>query len=175
MKRLLLFCMLLAGLAAGCTTIHQSAQGTASLHEEWAVLPFLNNTETPYAGERAESIATALLYARGVTRVTTVPAEQREADQLLPERGVKRQQEALAWARAKGIRYVMSGSVTEWRYKVGLDGEPVVGITLQVLQLPEATVIWSGSGSKSGWSRDAVSAVAQQVLEDLIAGIPAVR
>lgn len=175
MKRLVLLCVLLAGLAAGCTTINQSARGTASFNEEWVVLPFLNNTETPYAGERAESIATALLYARGVKRVTAVPAEQREADQLLPERGVKRQQEALAWARVKGVRYVVSGTVTEWRYKVGLDGEPVAGITLQVLQLPEGTVVWSGSGSKSGWSRDGVSAVAQQVLEKLIAGIPAAR
>lgn len=173
MKRLLLVCMLLAALTAGCTTMNQSARGTVSFNEEWVVLPFINNTETPYAAERAEAITASLLYGRGVKRVVAMPPEVRENDQLLPERGTKRQQEALEWARKSGAQYAVSGTVTEWRYKVGLDGEPVVGVTLQVMQLSDGSVIWSGSASKSGWSRDAVSAVGQQVLEKLIAGIPA--
>lgn len=172
MKRMLLF-VIMAMMLPGCTTINQSARESIPFAEEWVVLPFVNNTETPYAGERAEAVTVALLYARGVKQVSSPPASFREDDQLLPDRGVKRYQEALEWAKKKGARYAVSGTVNEWRYKVGLDGEPVAGITLQVVRITDGTVLWSGSGSKSGWSRDAVSAVAQQVIDRLISGIPA--
>ena len=39
---------------------------------------------------------------------------------------------------------------------------------LQLIELPEGKVVWSGTAGKSSWSRDAVSAVAQQVLDRLI-------
>ncbi len=171
MQRLMLFVMMVIFLCAGCSTINQSAREAVPLGEEWALLPFVNNTETPYAAERAESITAALLYARGVQRIEVAQLEPSAEEQLIPDRGAKRYQEALEAARKRGIHYAVVGTVTEWRYKVGLDGEPVVGVTLQVLHLPEGTVLWSGSGSKSGWSRDAASAVAQQVLESLISGI----
>lgn len=171
MQRLILLVVVVVLFCTGCSTIQQSARETVPLGEEWALLPFVNNTETPYAAERAESIAAALLYARGVKQIDVAQLEPRAEEQLIPDRGVKRYQDALEAARKKGIHYAVTGTVTEWRYKVGLDGEPVVGVTLQVLQLPEGTVLWSGSGSKSGWSRDAASAVAQQVLESLISGI----
>jgi hypothetical protein len=65
----------------------------------------------------------------------------------------------------------MTGTVNEWRYKVGMDGEPVVGVTLQVVELPGGRVVWSATGAKSGWSRDSVSAVAQQVIDKLLGSI----
>ncbi len=164
-------CMLL--VMAGCTTINQSARGPVPFDQEWALLPFLNNTETPYASERAEAVVTALLYSRGVKRLSAYPATAKDDEQMLPDRGLKRRQDALEWAQKKGIRYALAGTVTEWRYKVGLDGEPVAGVTLQLLDLQDGSVLWSGSGSKSGWSRDAVSAVAQQMMEKLVETIPA--
>ena len=171
MKRLMFLVIMMAMLAAGCTTIHQSARGTVPLEAEWVVLPFINNTETPYAAERAEAITTALLYAKGVQRLTPVPADVLKDDLLLPARGEKNLQAALQWVQNRGAAYAVSGTVTEWRYKVGLDGEPVAGVTLQVLALPGGEVVWSGSASKSGWSRASVSAVGQQILEKLISSI----
>lgn len=160
-------------LMSGCTTINQTARKAVPFDQEWVVLPFMNNTETPYAAERAEAVVTALLYTRGVQHLSAYPATAKDDEQLLPDRGTKRRQEALDWAKKKRIRYALVGTVTEWRYKVGLDGEPVAGVTLQVLDLQDGSVLWSGSGSKSGWSRDAVSAVAQQVMEKLVETIPA--
>jgi polysaccharide biosynthesis protein PelC len=165
------FCLML--LISGCTTLNQTARKPVPFNQEWVVLPFLNNTETPYAAERAEAVVTALLYTRGVQRLSAYPATVKEDEQMLPDRGTKRRHDALEWAKKKGIRYALVGTVTEWRYKVGLDGEPVAGVTLQVLDLQDGSVLWSGSGSKSGWSRDAVSAVAQQVMEKLVNTIPA--
>jgi len=170
MKRLLLMLLIATLSVTGCVTLNQGG-GAVSFQGEWAVLPFVNNTETPYAGERAEAIAAALLYARGVRRLERSITEPR-ADDLGMERGEKRQREALESARQKKVRYVLAGTVNEWRYKVGLDGEPVAGFTLQVLELPEGRVVWSGAAGKSGWSRDAVSSVAQQVLDRLLGEIP---
>lgn len=170
MKRLL-FVLLVATLAtAGCVTLNQGG-GAVSFQGEWALLPFVNNTETPYAGERAEAITAALLYARGVRQLERTGSEAK-AEDLGMDRGEKRQREALELARQKKVRYALAGTVNEWRYKVGLDGEPVAGFTLQVLELPAGRVIWSGAAGKSGWSRDAVSSVAQQVLDRLLGGIP---
>jgi len=154
-------------LLAACVTIHQGAQEPVSLAEGWVMLPFVNNTETPYAAERAESITASLLYARGVKTLAESPREARE-DEISVGRKGERQKEALDWARKNRYRYAVTGTVNEWRYKVGLDGEPVVGMTLQVYALPEGRLVWSGTGSKSGWSRGAVSTVAQQVIDRLL-------
>lgn len=159
--------LLSAVCLSGCVTLHQGGGTPVSPNEHWALLPFINNTETPYAGERAEAIAAALLYARGVRRLDRSTGETK-VEEMGVDRGERRQREALESAKQKKVRYAMAGTVNEWRYKVGLDGEPVVSIALQVIELPEGKVVWSGTAGKSGWSRDAVSAVAQQVLDRLL-------
>lgn len=170
MKRFAILLIITAALfATGCVTLNQ--RGTqVSFQDTWALLPFINNTETPYAGERAEAIVAALLYARGLQRLER-PVTETKTEDLGADRGEKRQREALEWAKQKKVHYVLSGTVNEWRYKVGLDGEPVAGFTLQVMELPEGRVVWSGAAGKSGWSRDAVSSVAQQILDRLLGEI----
>lgn len=169
MKRLFLTMSMLAFILTGCVTLNQRGTELA-FQETWALLPFINNTETPYAGDRAEAIVAALLYARGLNKLER-PVVDSKLDELGTTRGETRQREAFELAKQKNVRYVLSGTVNEWRYKVGLDGEPVAGFTMQVIELPEGRVVWSGAASKSGWSRDAVSAVAQQVLNRLIGEI----
>ena len=53
----------------------------------------------------------------------------------------------------------VQGAVDEWRYKVGVDGEPAVGMALQVIDLQSGEVLCSGVGAKSGWSREALAAI----------------
>ncbi len=158
---------------SGCSTLHQGAEVTVSVNEAWALLPFINNTETPYAAERAESVTAALLYARGVRRLERFHPETKDDQNGIGlDRGERRQKDAMEWARGRDARYALSGAVNEWRYKVGLDGEPVAGIAMQLLELPSGRVVWSGAAGRSGWSRDAVSAVAQQVIDQLLGKIP---
>lgn len=170
MKKILLL-LLAALLVSGCVTLNQGGI-PLSYQESWALLPFINNTETPYAAERAEAVTAALLYARGVQRLERSAAETAKPEEYpLADRGELKQKAALEAAKQKKVRYALAGTVNEWRYKVGLDGEPVAGFTLQVIELPEGRVVWSGAVGKSGWSRDAVSAVAQQVLDRLLGEI----
>lgn len=154
-------------LLSACSTLDQSHPPQLARQASWVVLPFANHTETPLAGNRAEAIAEALLRTNGLTRVKRYPAVgQQEALFDAGER--KQQDEALAWAKQQGARYALTGAVDEWRYKVGVDGEPAAGVTLQIIDVQSGETLWSGAGGKSGWSREALSAVARQLIRDLL-------
>ena len=166
--------LVLCALAA-CSTVDRGRAPALQANAEWTVLPFANHTETPMAGNRAESVAEALLHARGVGKVKRYTSTaQQEA--LFDAGDTKRQEQALAWAREQGVRYALAGTVDEWRYKVGVDGEPAAGITLQIIDVHSGDILWSGAGGKSGWSREALSAVAQKLIRELLqAGLSGTR
>ncbi|MFX7620734.1 hypothetical protein ABTJ52_20200, partial [Acinetobacter baumannii] len=71
------------------------------------------------------------------------------------------------------ITYALSGTVDDWRYKVGIDGEPAVGLTLQLIEVSSGKVVWAAAGAKSGWSREALSAVAQKLMRSLLSPLRA--
>lgn len=175
MTRLATRLILLASvlLLTACSTLDRSEAPPLSGKALWVVLPFANNTETPLAGSRAEAIAEGLLRSNGISRLRRYPASLQQ--DALFEPGERRQADAaLAWAREQGARYALTGSVDEWRYKVGVDGEPAVGIALAIVDVASGETLWSGVGGKSGWSREALSAVAQQLMRSLLgAGLAA--
>jgi hypothetical protein len=77
------------------------------------------------------------------------------------------------WAKEQGARYAVTGTVDEWRYKVGVDGEPAVGVALQIVEIDGGKVVWSGVGGQSGWSRESLSGVAQELIKSLL--VPALK
>jgi TolB-like protein len=161
------FLMLLAALLAGCATIDHSPRPALEHGAKWAIAPFLNHTDAPQAGMRAEAMADTLLRALGIGDLVRYPAELAQ-DSVFEPSERKAQDEALRWAKEQGVRYALTGAVTEWRYKAGVDGEPAVGLSLSIVDLQSGSVVWSAAGAKSGWSRDAVSAVAQNLMHDLL-------
>ncbi|MNP78015.1 hypothetical protein D3C76_1755480 [compost metagenome] len=66
---------------------------------------------------------------------------------------------------------MLTGSVEEWQYKSGLDGEPAVGISLRVVEVSSGRVLWSKSGARAGWSRESLAGTAQQVIETLVSAL----
>lgn len=153
----------------GCSTVDRSPAPKIDPNASWVVLPFANHTETPLAGQRAEAIALALLQASGNRQVKLHASE---AASFFEPAAQSRQEEALTRARESGAQYALAGAVDEWRYKVGVDGEPVVGLSLQIIEVSNGKTLWSGSGGKSGWSREALSSIARQLLRQLL--LPAV-
>ena len=65
----------------------------------------------------------------------------------------------------------MTGRVQEWRYRVGMDNEPAVGLTVSVLDLKNDQVIWSATGAEAGWGNDTVSGTANKLLRELLDGL----
>ncbi len=169
----LLMGLCLAWLLAGCTTT--SSIGTAASLDQrasWVLLPFANHTDTPQAALAAEAIVDHQLRRRGLHGLSRYPASL-SPDSLFEPTERKVQEEARQWAREQGARYGVQGALEEWRYKVGIDGEPAVGITLQVIDLADGNkVLWSAAGAKSGWSRVALSQVANSLIEDLLSKLP---
>jgi len=158
---------------SACATSIQSSSGPARLNPtaKWVLLPITNHTDTPQAGLAAEAILEHQLRWRGVSNLEHYPSALTR-DSLFEPTERKVAKEAEKWAREQGAKFALVGSVQEWRYKVGIDGEPAVGVALKVMDLSTGQVVWSASGAKSGWSRQALSAVAQTVLTDLLATMP---
>lgn len=167
----ILLCLAVLGMAACSTTIQSTAEHEAlAVQAKWVLLPIANNTDTPQAALAAEAMIEHLLRRRGISTLQPYPAALSH-DSLFEPTERKVSEDAQKWAREQGARFGVTGSVDEWRYKVGIDGEPAVGVTLKVIDLASGHVVWSASGAKSGWSREALSAVAQTLLTDLLGSL----
>jgi hypothetical protein len=152
-------------LIAGCSSFTGKSSPALARSAHWGVVPMVNYSQTPQAGERAEQILVSVLSSHGLQPQVYAPAVQGE-QALLDDS--ERVAGAMDWARQQKLDYVVAGSVEEWQYKNGLDGEPAVGISLRVLQVSNGQVLWSNSGARAGWSRESLSGTAQTVLDKLV-------
>ncbi|MFZ8784368.1 hypothetical protein [Thermocrinis sp.] len=124
----------------------------------YAVLPFENYTETPYAGYRVASILEGVLASKGyslIPRVWSIKEKEPTEEEIkkLKESAIK-----------NGARYIVYGSVNEFRYKTGLDGEPAVSITVLIYDARENKVVRNVTVSGSGWVHESLGTLAQKLL-----------
>lgn len=166
-----LFVVGLFALVAGGCAVLDTGTSSAPIDRgaRWAVLPIVNHTDVPQAGLRAEAIAEGVLRARGVGGMVKYPSTLNPESLFEPSER-RAQAEAQEWAKKQGVRYGVTGAVDEWRYKVGVDGEPAVGLALQVVDLQSGEVVWSAVGARSGWSRESLAGVAQKLIREMFAG-----
>jgi polysaccharide biosynthesis protein PelC len=160
-------------LAIGaCSTVRQTSGPALARGDKIAVVSIANYTETPDAGHSAESIAANALRAGGISDVRVAPAEtNRNALFDTAQRGDG--EKSLEWARSQNARYVLTGAVEEWRYKTGVDGEPVVGVTFELIDVSNGAVVWSATGSRTGWSRSGLSNVATSLIGNVLSPLNA--
>jgi hypothetical protein len=165
---LVLAALLYVVTLAGCTSVlHVKAGPPLSAGVPWALLPFGDFGETPQAGERAEELATSLLRMRFGLDLERYPATRESAALVdLDER--QRYDKALQWAREGGFVYGLTGSVQEWRYRSGADGEAAVGLSLRVINIKTGRPEWLASGSRSGLGAQTVSGIAERLLSTMI-------
>jgi polysaccharide biosynthesis protein PelC len=162
----------LAGLVlialVACSSMTTTFQHTAAVRGKarWVVLPFANYSETPQAGERVEAIVDTLLRRQGISTLDRYPAlKEDDAHLIISDR--QRYEESLAWAVTQKYDYGVAGSVEEWRYKSGVDGDPAVGLTVRVVELSTNRVVWSASGTRGG-SGDTASGAALKLLDAMV-------
>lgn len=159
---------LIALLMAGCTSFTGKNSPELPQDAQWGIVPLVNYSQAPQAGERSEQILLSVLSKHGL-QPRVYPAVASGDLALLDDR--ERQASAMKWAREQNFDYVIGGSVEEWQYKSGLDGEPAVGISLQVIEPKTGRVLWSNSGARAGWSRESLAGSAQKVLEKLVSNL----
>ena len=141
-----------------------------NINAKWVMLPVINHSDTPDAGARAADIVETLFRTRSMTQLSHYEP-QTGSKNILELDQKKELSDAINWSKQQGYNFGLSGSVQEWRYKSGLDGEPAAGITITVIDLENGQVIWSASGSRTGWGRESVSGVAHKLLAVLIDGL----
>ncbi|HAC66994.1 MAG TPA: penicillin-binding protein activator LpoB, partial [Pseudomonas sp.] len=130
-------------LLAGCSSFTRPSGEALPKDARWGLVPLANYAQAPMAGDRAAQILVSVLGERGIR--PQVYDDSQGGNPTDDEKA--RQRAALDWARQQNLQYVLTGSVDEWQYKNGLDGEPAVGVTLQVVEPASGRVVWSNSGA----------------------------
>lgn len=151
------------------TQIHATARKAA-------VLPFVNLTSYPNAGRIVGDLLTTELYALtdiDIIERTEVIAKLKKDEQDLTE--VLDQTTAMKIGMLLGADTVIFGSVTEYRYKRGLDEDPVVGINVRMLDVGKNKILWAGSRSATGgcfwFCEDSLTRLTQKVCHNLVTGM----
>jgi hypothetical protein len=157
-------CLLLA-----CSSMSLNANSGPKVYRNvpWVLLPSINNTEAPQAGGRLDSIAATMMRTHGIN-ISLYSVSSQQDDGMFESADRRAQEAALNWARQQGFRYALAGSVDEWHYKAGLDGEPAVGLSLSIIDVGSGQALWSGSVAGTGESQQALSALAQDLVNNLL-------
>ena len=154
------FILLIIGIMIfGCTRIDKVTVFPGKKEELFAVIPFENYTITPLAGYRVATILEGVLRSKGynlLNRVWNYKDEEPTAKDF--DFWIKR-------AEKKGANIIILGSVNEFRYKTGIDGEPAVSITIYFYDVRRKKIIWSATVSSSGFSFSSLGVLCQELLE----------
>jgi hypothetical protein len=161
----LVLMLLLVSCGSTNTSIHRA--GPVKLTGRWALLPMVNNSETPQAGERVEAMLDTLLRKNGVASLDKYPPPK-EDDTHLVTSDRQKYEAALEWARTAKYDYAVGGSVEEWRYKSGLDAEPAIGVSMRIVELSTGKILWAATGSKTGGASENTSATALKLLDTMV-------
>jgi polysaccharide biosynthesis protein PelC len=136
----------------------------------WVLLPFVNHSETPQAGERVEAMLGTLLRGHGVPYLEAYAAPKDDESRLMVG-DRQRLEESLGWAKTQKYDFAVTGSVEEWRYKAGIDGEPAVGVTVRIVDLASNRTVWSSAGSRTGSANDNASGTALKLLDTMVSDL----
>lgn len=115
-----------------------------------------NYTDTPDAGKRAANILQGVLEAKGYK---VIPHYKKRIVSF---------KRAKKMAKKDGSRYFMLGGVSEWRYKNGIDSEPVVSLRLSLYKTKKGKLVWSATGSDGNWGNDSLGYTAQCLMNEMM-------
>jgi len=133
----------------------------------YIIVPFINYTDTPLAGYRVASIFGALLKARGF-KVNNTPLLINGDIYSLDKISKKDIYEYICRYKNKAD-YIITGTVNEFSYKIGLDNEPAVSITIYLIDPKTGKVIKAATLSADGSPYDSLSTITQTLLRRVIA------
>lgn len=169
MRRWTLFSVLLLSLG-GCSTLSSTPSVTVAGDQAIVLLPFENLSVTPQADTRLRRLVETRLRRSGVGDIYVYESTQQPTLKALlnPRRQMD---DATRWANTQGARYAFTGTVHEWQYKGGADREPVVGVTLSLIDLNSGDVLWQANAARTGWGYANLSAVAAKTVNDLLSQV----
>ena len=145
-----------------------------------AVVPFENLTNNRHAGLILTDLATTILHASsdyavrevsGLTGGDAVRLRRLETESWERQVGVNTAAAAQVGAALK-VGYVLAGSVGEYGFVDGFGETANVGVTLRLVRVEGAEVVWAGTLSRtaatSAFHEESVHRLAHQVLLELL-------
>lgn len=145
--------LFLITLLLGCSQVNR-APTTVPEKEQCAILPFSNFSDTPLAGERVAAILYGVMKSKGYNVVLYFKPKDEDFRQ---EEILKLEEEA-----KKKYGCLIKGSVNEWRYKVGIDGEPAVSITYIITDVKKGEET-SGTVAGTDWGHKSLGLLTQEL------------
>jgi PBP1b-binding outer membrane lipoprotein LpoB len=145
-------------LLMGCSniTLTRTADLPAPSRDKMMTLFTLNNyTLTPQAGLRAANLVEGVLIGHGFKVITAFNEKTNSLS------------EQLEIAKSNGSHFIMTGGLSEWRYKTGIDGEPAISLQLKLINVQTGEVTWNATASANDWGNASIGAVAQSVIEKM--------
>ncbi len=156
-------------LLSSCSTINsRRAGGFSYCNGTWGIATFTNNTDVPQAGTRATSITAGVLRSKGIVNIAMLQANKTCNELIVCPNMSIPMNEVRRFGQEHHIRYMMVGAVNEWQYKVGLDGEPVSSVSLQVIDTERNQIVWTSVGSRIGSSHSGLSTTAQDLINTML-------
>lgn len=150
---------------SGCATFLSNSGPELDKQRPIYIMPLSNQSNMPMAQAQAEQLLASVIAKEGL-QVSLYPKHQVNDlhANMEPE---KRLKEAQQWLKQQPPGYVITGSVQEWQYKYGLDGEPAIGFSLILIDDSDK-ILWRGTVSRSGWGRESLTQVAIEALDDIL-------
>ncbi|WP_027856095.1 hypothetical protein [Marinobacterium jannaschii] len=161
----------IATLLVGCSTHYSAEDLTLESDNVIALMPIINYSQTPLAGEKAESLVSSLWSQTYDSRLLVYPTKTSEESKLPALFDDKRYQQAQGWLQQQNTDYYLTGVINEWHYKAGLDAEPAVGITLVLHRSEDDRIVWSSTAARAGWSRESLTSTAHKVIDELLQSV----
>ena len=157
------------------TTPVSFAQGTSI-----AVMPFENLTSSEEAGQVASYLAVSALRADTHLNVQAESNVAQTYDSLNTQGAATAAVTSRSTVSARqlgeilGVKYVLTGSVSEYGYQYGLREEPSVSMNMRLIDISDGATVWSASSGIVGqgtFARDSVSIIAQRLVNQMVANM----
>ena len=177
MRRIIVMALCVALLAlSGCgqvlrtTAVDQTQLNSRA--RKVVVLPLVNLTSTPNAGLIVgELLSTEVMAQTNFRMLERSEMMEHLASGKTEVQEVLEKSAAAKMGRELGVDTVIYGAVTEFRYKRGVDEDPVVGITVRMLDIPETRILWAESVTATGsmyGGRSSLSTLAHALCADMV-------
>ena len=148
-----------------CSSIVHKENIQLPHNKVYAVGSFWNYTQTPMAGLKTASIVESVLSKEKLSLISLVEGDEKKSLKQSKINFLKAQTQ-----KAKKLKadYLITGEVQEWRYKTGIDGEPVVSYSIKVIELKSGNVLFNAVGAKSGLGNKSIGVITQEIASELI-------
>jgi len=176
MRRVLSFVVLSLILVSGCGTVQRTtAVDQVQLNSrarKVVVLPLVNLTSMPNAGRIVgELLSTEIIAQTDFRMLERSEMMEHLASGKIEVEEVLEKSAAAKVGQSLGVDTVIYGAVTEYRYKKGVDEDPVVGISVKMLDIPETRILWAESVTATGSmysGRTSLSSLAHMLCADMV-------